>query len=473
MQVCFDRDYGDFGLPISECTRLVVYKGKLYTAIIPTGEFFVSEGGPFKLAYQLPVGHQRPGWAGGCWESWEWSKDRCLYFGGFGYPQDPFSGVIVRFDGRDWWRIGLTPGLEEQRAKYKLHPYGEEVFSLTEYGPHLYAKTRDGLVFRTKDGLEWEKTTILDGTPEVDPIESHGATVFGEKLYLPRAGAGLFSFDGTSWRGPLALDGLKYPAHVITYRDRFYVSFWNVRDAHEFISQPRNRWVSEARRRGGFAYPNLVYSTVDGETWEIFAAFEEPVRRMEVIDGCLWLLASTRNEQAPGMELHNSLWRYDGRKLTRLMSFPGCITDIAQYKCHYYVSCAHIAEAQGSRCGSNLFIYSMTPAEIEELARMRPEPRSIRPWPCVQIVQKDTITEPIPCAGYARKTVYLTSDQHGTLDILIDPDGRGSYLPIASGLEVKRKIPFIYSTDLAASWLRLRFAPSLPASVDSCVVLEG
>jgi len=66
MQVCFDRNYGDLGLPISGCTRLVVYKGKLYTTVIPTGEFFVSEGGPFKLVYRLPVGPQGSEWAGGC-----------------------------------------------------------------------------------------------------------------------------------------------------------------------------------------------------------------------------------------------------------------------------------------------------------------------------------------------------------------------------------------------------------------------
>jgi len=182
---------------------------------------------------------------------------------------------------------------------------------------------------------------------------------------------------------------------------------------------------------------------------------------MEVIDGCLWLLASTRNEQAPGMELHNSLWRYDGRKLIRLMSFPACITDIAQYKGLYYVSRAHIAEAQGTRCGSNLFVYSMTPVEIEELARIRPEPRSVRPWRDAQIQQDTAISEPIPCAGYAKKSIYFTSDS-------------GTYLPIASGLKAEQKTSIVYSIDLAANWLRLRFTPSSsPARIDGCVVLEG
>jgi len=174
------------------------------------------------------------------------------------------------------------------------------------------------------------------------------------------------------------------------------------------------------------------------------------------------------------MELHNSLWRYDGRKLIRLMSFPACITDIAQYKGLYYVSCAHIAEAQGTRCGSNLFVYSMTPAEIEELARIRPEPRSVRPWRDAQIQQDTAISEPIPCAGYAKKSIYFTSDQQGTLDVLIDPDGSGTYLPIASGLKAEQKTSIVYSIDLAANWLRLRFTPSSsPARIDGCVVLEG
>jgi len=157
--------------------------------------------------------------------------------------------------------------LEEQRIKHGLHPYGEEVFSLTEYEQYLYAKTRDGLVFRTEDGKKWEMTTILNGISEVDLIEAHGASVFDGRLYLPRAGAGIFSFDGDTWRGPIAPDGLKYPAHVITYNDRLYASFWNVHDAHKIISQPRNRWIAEAKKRGGFAYPNYVYSTADGKKW--------------------------------------------------------------------------------------------------------------------------------------------------------------------------------------------------------------
>jgi hypothetical protein len=468
MKVSFDCV--NLNYTIVEITRLILYRAKLYASVIPNGEIYCFDSREWRLAYELPKEGKNEFslWAGGCWEAWEWSKDEHLYFGGFSLPGGMFSAVIIRHDGSRWERINLT----EQEL---LVPESrEEVYGIHEFNGNLYVKTHGGRIYTSSDGLNWRYMKTLDGKPELNAIEAHGMAVFDGKLYVLKTGAGIYAFDGKNWSKPISPEEKKYPSSIATYKGKLYAGFYNILPTTEVEDRPFVCSLEDGFFDvESYHYPNTIYVTADGENWRPFASFEEPVRRMKSIDGYLWFVNSKRNAQGPGQEIHNSLWRYDGMKIQRLISLPGVITDIAMYKGVYYISNAHNAELQGMRPGTMAFIYSFFPDEVEHLARLKPEPRILYLWKNKRIEHEGDFTEPVPVAGYTNKTLYLISDQEGVLNILGMPTGEESGIHLERDKAIEANHLFKFSLNYGIAWLRLRFIPKRPATVNAYIHLEG
>lgn len=73
--------------------------------------------------------------------------------------------------------------------------------------------------------------------------------------------------------------------------------------------------------------------------------------------------------------------------------------------------------------------------------------------------------------GYDKKTIYLISDQNGTLDIEVDPDLRGNWQTYDS-ISVTANTLATYIATGNFARMRFKFTPSATATVSAWVDLE-
>ena len=74
---------------------------------------------------------------------------------------------------------------------------------------------------------------------------------------------------------------------------------------------------------------------------------------------------------------------------------------------------------------------------------------------------------------WERKTIYLISDQGGSLDVEVDPAGNGDWRTLASGLSVTADTLFSYQTTYYAMYMRVRFTPVAEATVRLYLCVDG
>ncbi len=104
-----------------EVTNIIPYRGKLYAAIAPSGEFYEFDGEEWRLAYTIPflkVGGTRDNWRGGFWEARVFNG--VLYFGGTN--EETRRATVVSFDGTDWQVVKVFD--EEPSEIYAMEIFG-------------------------------------------------------------------------------------------------------------------------------------------------------------------------------------------------------------------------------------------------------------------------------------------------------------------------------------------------------------
>jgi hypothetical protein len=95
-----------------------------------------------------------------------------------------------------------------------------------------------------------------------------------------------------------------------------------------------------------------------------------------------------------------------------------------------------------------------------------------RIWKDATIVPVGSNSFDIPCTNFRKKTIYLLSDQNGTLTIYVDPDKSGTYRAFLSGIIITANTMYSTMTEYGMAYMRLNFVPSAQATVNAYVVTE-
>lgn len=217
----------DADINFDETTRLVRYKGELYTIIAPLGQIWKYDKKDWKKAYDIgeevgrnPVDPSNvySKWAFSCWAIKHCSFDDKLYFGGMWYPGN--GAAIVRYakSTEKWEFLDLSSEIG-----------GSEILVLEEFGNYLYAATNAGDIWRSTDGQNWTK--VFDGVTGYNLIhalsadELHGGNKIRaglstwEKGNMVSSGDGkvYVSSDGVSWAEELDLPDTGGVVSLATY----------------------------------------------------------------------------------------------------------------------------------------------------------------------------------------------------------------------------------------------------------------
>ncbi|MGQ9515533.1 MAG: hypothetical protein ACUVTL_10915 [Thermoproteota archaeon] len=92
-------------------------------------------------------------------------------------------------------------------------------------------------------------------------------------------------------------------------------------------------------------------------------------------------------------------------------------------------------------------------------------------WIDRNINPKGITSSAIPCLGFRKKTLLLSSSKEGDVQVEIDPAGLDRWHIICREKVAKGDI-WKFTTDDGFARLRMRFAPSEEANVSAWIILE-
>jgi len=99
-------------------------------------------------------------------------------------------------------------------------------------------------------------------------------------------------------------------------------------------------------------------------------------------------------------------------------------------------------------------------------------PRPIKLWDGETVPTAGKTTEAIMCKGWERKSIYLKSDQAGTMTVQVDIDGDGTFEDFDS-VTVAANTLESYLTTHDFQFIRIKFVPGAQATVDAYIQLGG
>jgi hypothetical protein len=128
----------------------------------------------------------------------------------------------------------------------------------------------------------------------------------------------------------------------------------------------------------------------------------------------------------------------------------------------------------------NIVVTSTTHNSLVELPTVfidqyKPPNAYAKVWSGATVPAGGANSPSIPCLDYERKTIYLLSNQNGSLDIEIDPDGSGTFYKYLTGESVTASTTTPYKTMITydAYAIRLWFNPVADATVHAWILLGG
>lgn len=439
----FDYPYGD----IVEVNAMAVYKGKLYAAVGPRGEFWVFDGRDWTLALDLndlfptarvPEAGETVGTFWGVCSHY----NRSLYWCGARF--DTNKGCIVKFDGRDW-SIDWTAATGEL---YAIAPYPDPKVSACK----LYTSGRDYKLYEF-DGASWTELLTL-ATKITSAITD---------FYALWVATGTLQMESEGGDSP----GKLYRVDPAT------------------ASVVETRTLAEEDSVGGMAKYELRYGDDSLKAWLIAAGhagtlylrdldvmwkfFQLPTRefvmRMFMARKHLWVLAGRRVRGGDRISRGGmgSIWRYDGYRMERLWELPAAPTCMAIYRGNIYVGLSWAGQNldQPSAGAAQAVILEIPPEDLP--AKGETVPTTITLWRDKAISGAEVLKEGyIACGGYSQITILLHDTEAATLDIQVDPDGYGTWRDYDPGIALSAGV--LYTRTITDSFAKLRLEVTQGAS---------
>jgi len=382
--------------------------GKIYVGVGPAGEFWSWDGEEWTLEYTYPHAATSPSdynWRLTAWVAEVFGGN--LYFGGKHWV--PGRPCIVRFDGTNWTVIALGTGVAEVYGLI-AHYVGGQWW--------LYAATGDeadgnGKIYRSSDGVNWAHIYTAVG------VQLRTIAVYNSRLYVGNSSNNLYyTIDGTTFLTvPVggsnyhikSFDGLLYIARnnteICTYNGAAvthlcsFRNFSGVVDLNVISNKTLIASLREASNTViGLGNNNRGYC----EIWATngYTAFPSGFRKIFSLPSDIIGLGHNPALVFGRVMLGTSFWRSYTKQKQRYMAQVSVRED-----------------------------YTPTLLACDLLNFLTPTattPSTFNLWEN-QVIGAAEETDPIPIYGFKNTDIYFKSNANGTLTILVDVRGNGTF----------------------------------------------
>jgi len=440
-----------------EVEALIPYKEHLYAHVGPIGKIYKFDGYEWSQVWskdEIPVTDPfHPGWYAAMWAATRF-KDGRLYFGGEHFQKPYGRNIILAYDGETFELTEL--GGYDTNEIVSLYHYGDALYAGERaIGGRAPPGTTAGWLWRSYDGVTWERIWMEPGQRGLTCMEQYGGDLYiGTEENPPSK---IYRFDGSV-----------PPTEVLSDPE--------IRRFKVLGSLRGKLWCGALTTDYRFA----LFS-YDGSTWNkiVFDFYGEPY-------GIFWaydvMLIGTASEfgEAGKLRASGRILAFDGVRLWEVLTLPSIgVSRIAPYAGTVYFGTLWETEPTLARYeGRRVGIYRLDPKDFVYPLRLPPRTHYFYDSSDLVKVKDKTIgvggftSCPIPIIGFRSRTVYLLSDQGGTIDIEIDQFGDGDWQTYISSDTVTANTLYRASITGDAAYLRISFTPSAEAAVTAKLVLS-